>query len=105
MAEHTAPVVLMNDKEQQWLDGAIHGNLLRLIDFDDIKQLRMGVASGGFGIIHSGHWRGMRVAVKVLYNPADFIQEVRPQKKPGRFFRSLAQYSQFCYIRGQTKDE
>ncbi|KAG0076003.1 hypothetical protein BGZ92_002626, partial [Podila epicladia] len=80
MAEHTAPVVLMNDKEQQWLDGAIHGNLLRLIDFDDIKQLRMGVASGGFGIIHSGHWRGMRVAVKVLYNPADFIQEVSIHK-------------------------
>ncbi|KAG0369601.1 hypothetical protein BGZ54_009479 [Gamsiella multidivaricata] len=76
MADNTAPVVLLNDKEQQWLEGAIKDRLLRHIDFNDIKDLQMGVASGGFGMIHAGKWRGMRVAVKVLYNPADFIQEV-----------------------------
>ncbi|KAF9177279.1 hypothetical protein BGZ50_008944, partial [Haplosporangium sp. Z 11] len=76
MADMTAPVVMLNDKEQQWLDGAIRDKLLRLIDFNDIKQLQMGVASGGFGMIHAGRWRGMPVAVKVLFNPADFIQEV-----------------------------
>ncbi|KAG0043804.1 hypothetical protein BGZ83_011009 [Gryganskiella cystojenkinii] len=70
------PVVLLNDKEKHWLEGAIKDKLLRLIDFNDIHHLEMGVASGGFGIIHAGRWRGMRVAVKVLYNPADFIQEV-----------------------------
>ncbi|KAG0206455.1 hypothetical protein BGX28_002088 [Mortierella sp. GBA30] len=76
MADMTAPVVLLNDKEQQWLDGAIKDKLLRLIEFNDIKDMQLGVASGGFGMIHSGRWRGMRVAVKVLFNPADFIQEV-----------------------------
>jgi len=76
MADRTAPVVLLNDKEKHWLDGAIKDKLLRLIDFNDIYHLEWSVASGGFGVIHSGRWRGMRVAVKVLYNPADFIQEV-----------------------------
>ncbi|KAF9983982.1 hypothetical protein BGZ75_004447 [Mortierella antarctica] len=76
MADMTAPVVLLNDKEQQWLDGAIKDKLLRLIEFNDIHDMQLGVASGGFGMIHSGRWRGMRVAVKVLFNPADFIQEV-----------------------------
>ncbi|KAF9957212.1 hypothetical protein BGZ72_002045 [Mortierella alpina] len=76
MADMTAPVVLLNDREQQWLDGAIKDKLLRLIEFSDIKDMQLGVASGGFGMIHSGCWRGMRVAVKVLFNPADFIQEV-----------------------------
>ncbi|GJJ71797.1 hypothetical protein EMPS_04154 [Entomortierella parvispora] len=76
MADRTAPVVLLNDKEKHWLDGAIKDKLLRLIDFNDIHHLEWSVASGGFGVIHSGRWRGMRVAVKVLYNPADFIQEV-----------------------------
>ncbi|KAF9950676.1 hypothetical protein BGZ70_001266 [Mortierella alpina] len=76
MADLTAPVVLLNDKEQQWLDGAIKDKLLRLIEFNDIHDMQLGVASGGFGMIHSGRWRGMRVAVKVLFNPADFIQEV-----------------------------
>ncbi|KAF9559821.1 hypothetical protein EC968_006478 [Mortierella alpina] len=76
MADMTAPVVLLNDKEQQWLDGAIKDKLLRLIEFNDIRDMQLGVASGGFGMIHSGRWRGMRVAVKVLFNPADFIQEV-----------------------------
>ncbi|KAF9417355.1 hypothetical protein BGZ76_004539, partial [Entomortierella beljakovae] len=76
MTDRTAPVVLLNEKEQQWLDGAVKDKLLRHIDFDDIEELKMGVASGGFGVIHSGRWRDMKVAVKVLYNPADFIQEV-----------------------------
>ncbi|KAF9993945.1 hypothetical protein BGZ80_001886 [Entomortierella chlamydospora] len=80
MTDRTAPVVLFSAKEQQWLDGAINGNLLRLINFDDIEGLQMGVASGGFGVIHAGRWREMRVAVKVLYNSADFIQEVTIHK-------------------------
>ncbi|KAF9201320.1 hypothetical protein BGZ49_008413 [Haplosporangium sp. Z 27] len=76
MTDRTAPVFMFNDKEQQWLDGAIKDKLLRQINFDDIHELQMGVASGGFGVIHAGLWRDMRVAVKVLYNSADFIQEV-----------------------------
>ncbi|KAI1317800.1 hypothetical protein EDD11_007822 [Mortierella claussenii] len=76
MADRTAPVVLLNDKEQQWLEGAIKDRLLRQIDFNEIEDMQMGIASGGFGMIHAGNWRGIRVAVKVLFNPADFIQEV-----------------------------
>ncbi|KAF9101843.1 hypothetical protein BGX27_011296 [Mortierella sp. AM989] len=76
MTDRTAPVVVFNVKEQQWLEGAVKDRLLRRINFEDIKDLQMGVASGGFGIIHAGKWRDMRVAVKVLYNSADFIQEV-----------------------------
>lgn len=76
MAEKTAPVVLIDDRDQQWLEGAIKDKLIRHIEFDDINNLQMGVASGGFGMIHAGEWRRVRVAVKVLYNPADFIQEV-----------------------------
>ncbi|KAF9973373.1 hypothetical protein BGZ65_009298, partial [Modicella reniformis] len=75
MTEKTGPVVLIDDKDQQWLEGAIRDKLLRHIDFDDITELQMGVASGGFGMIHAGQWRSLRVAVKVLFNPADFIQE------------------------------
>ncbi|KAF9973180.1 hypothetical protein BGZ65_009410 [Modicella reniformis] len=30
----------------------------------------MGVASGGFGMIHAGQWRSLHVAVRVLFNPA-----------------------------------
>ncbi|KAF8940116.1 hypothetical protein BGZ58_007701 [Dissophora ornata] len=76
MGDRTASVVLLSDKEQQWLDRGINDKLLRHIDINDIKDMEMGVASGGFGMIHAGRWRTMRVAVKVLYNPADFIQEV-----------------------------
>ncbi|KAG0234604.1 hypothetical protein BGX31_004541 [Mortierella sp. GBA43] len=76
MAEKTAPVVLIDDRDQLWLEGAIKDKLIRHIEIDDINELQMGVASGGFGMIHAGKWRGLRVAVKVLYNPADFIQEV-----------------------------
>jgi len=76
MADHTAPVVLLNDMDKGWLEGAIKEKLMRFIEIHDIHHLEKGVASGGFGVIHAGRWRGMRVAVKVLYNPQDFIQEV-----------------------------
>ncbi|KAF9903359.1 hypothetical protein EC991_003898 [Linnemannia zychae] len=77
MAEMTAPIVLLSEQQQQWLDNATENHWLRRIDFQDISHLQMGVASGGFGIVHAGKWRGMPVAIKVLFSLADFIQEVQ----------------------------
>ncbi|KAG0372595.1 hypothetical protein BGX24_012831 [Mortierella sp. AD032] len=77
MADMTAPIVLLSEQQQQWLDSATENHWLRRIDFQDISQLQMGVASGGFGIVHAGKWRGMPVAIKVLFSLADFIQEVQ----------------------------
>lgn len=77
MADMTAPIVLLSEQQQQWLDSATENHWLRRIDFQEISHLQMGVASGGFGIVHAGKWRGMPVAIKVLFSLADFIQEVR----------------------------
>jgi hypothetical protein len=76
MADMTAPIVLLSEQQQQWLDSATENHWLRRIDFQEISHLQMGVASGGFGIVHAGKWRGMPVAIKVLFSLADFIQEV-----------------------------
>ncbi|OAQ27386.1 kinase-like protein [Linnemannia elongata AG-77] len=77
MADMTAPIVLLSEQQQQWLDSATENHWLRRIDFQEISHLQMGVASGGFGIVHAGKWRGMPVAIKVLFSLADFIQEVQ----------------------------
>ncbi|KAF9150257.1 hypothetical protein BG015_007940 [Linnemannia schmuckeri] len=77
MADMTAPIVLLSEQQQQWLDSATENHWLRRIDFQEISNLQMGVASGGFGIVHAGKWRGMPVAIKVLFSLADFIQEVQ----------------------------
>lgn len=87
MADMTAPIVLLSEQQQQWLDSATENHWLRRIDFQEISHLQMGVASGGFGIVHAGKWRGMPVAIKVLFSLADFIQEVRKSLLP---FHSLS---------------
>ncbi|KAF9158312.1 hypothetical protein DFQ26_007780 [Actinomortierella ambigua] len=73
----------LSPEDQAWLSEALNSTLLRLIDFNLIRDKRMDVARGGYGTIHVGKWRSSVVAVKVLHVPTDFIQEVKIHKRVG----------------------
>ncbi|KAF9977726.1 hypothetical protein BGZ73_005089 [Actinomortierella ambigua] len=73
----------LSPEDQAWLSEALNSTLLRLIDFNMIRDKRMDVARGGYGTIHVGKWRSSLVAVKVLHVPTDFIQEVKIHKRVG----------------------